>query len=57
MPDLPTSEGLLLLPHIQIQNANAISSSLTWGFPSNIRRKKTPSVEDSKYRRRYIAGI
>ena len=34
MPDLPTSEGLLLLPHIQIQNANAISSSLTWGFPS-----------------------
>lgn len=34
MSNLPVSEGLLLLPRIQVQNANAISSSLTWGFPS-----------------------
>lgn len=26
--------GLLLLPHLCVQNANAISSPLTWGFPS-----------------------
>ncbi|MBQ0959802.1 type I-F CRISPR-associated protein Csy2 [Ideonella sp. 4Y11] len=26
--------GLLLLPHIRVQNANAISSPLTWGFPA-----------------------
>lgn len=28
------SEGLLILPHLRIQNANAISSPLTHGFPS-----------------------
>lgn len=26
--------GLLILPHIKVQNANAISGPLTWGFPS-----------------------
>lgn len=26
--------ALLLLPHLQVQNANAISSPMTWGFPS-----------------------
>jgi len=25
--------GLLLLPHLQVQNANAISGPLSWGFP------------------------
>lgn len=28
------TDGLLVLPHLRIQNANAISSPLTWGFPS-----------------------
>jgi CRISPR-associated protein Csy2 len=28
------TDGLLILPHLRIQNANAISSPLTWGFPS-----------------------
>ncbi len=27
-------DGLLVLPRLRIQNANAISSPLTWGFPS-----------------------
>ncbi|MDX2053250.1 MAG: type I-F CRISPR-associated protein Csy2 [Polyangiaceae bacterium] len=27
-------EALLLLPHLLVQNANAIASPLTWGFPS-----------------------
>lgn len=31
---LPQSSGLLILPHLRIQNANAISSPLTHGFPS-----------------------
>lgn len=26
--------ALLLLPHLRVQNANAISSPLTWGFPA-----------------------
>jgi CRISPR-associated protein Csy2 len=26
-------DGLILLPHLQVENANAISSPLTWGFP------------------------
>lgn len=26
--------GLLILPRLQIQNANAISGPLTWGFPT-----------------------
>ena len=31
----PTLErALLLVPHLQVQNANAISSPMTWGFPS-----------------------
>ena len=29
-----TPEALLILPRLRIQNANAISSPLTWGFPS-----------------------
>lgn len=31
---LPESQGLLVQPHLRIQNANAISSPLTHGFPS-----------------------
>lgn len=31
---LTSQHGLLLLPHVQIQNANAISSPLTHGFPA-----------------------
>lgn len=35
MPDhTPYASALLVLPHLRIQNANAISSPLTWGFPS-----------------------
>lgn len=34
MSTLPESAGLLILPHLRIQNANAISSPLTHGFPS-----------------------
>lgn len=30
----PTLRGLLVLPWLRVQNANAISSPLTWGFPS-----------------------
>ena len=29
-----SAQALLVLPHIRIQNANAISSPLTWGFPA-----------------------
>ena len=34
--DLPATfeSALLLVPHLQVQNANAISSPMTWGFPS-----------------------
>lgn len=28
------SDHLLILPHLRVQNANAISSPLTWGFPA-----------------------
>jgi len=34
MSTLPSSPALLVLPHLRIQNANAISSPLTHGFPS-----------------------
>lgn len=34
MTALPESSGLLALPRLRIQNANAISSPLTHGFPS-----------------------
>lgn len=34
MSELPPSNGLLILPHVRVQNANAISSPLTWGFPA-----------------------
>lgn len=34
MSELPASNGLLILPHVRVQNANAISSPLTWGFPA-----------------------
>lgn len=27
-------ESLLVLPHLRLQNANAISSPMTWGFPA-----------------------
>lgn len=34
MPELPRIDGLLIVPRLRIQNANAISSPMTWGFPS-----------------------
>ena len=34
MSSLPFCQGLLLLPHIRVQNANTFSSFITWGFPS-----------------------
>lgn len=34
MNELPDFNGLLVLPHLRVQNANAISSPLTWGFPA-----------------------
>lgn len=34
MNELPVSNGLLIIPHLRVQNANAISSPLTWGFPA-----------------------
>ncbi|MFU2489897.1 type I-F CRISPR-associated protein Csy2 [Thauera sp. WH-1] len=34
MNTLPHSDGLLILPRLRVQNANAISSPLTHGFPS-----------------------
>jgi len=30
----PQHRAVLLLPHLRVQNANAISSPLTWGFPA-----------------------
>jgi len=32
--ELPPFNHLLVLPRLRVQNANAISSPLTWGFPS-----------------------
>lgn len=32
--DVPQHPALLLLPRIRVQNANAISSPMTWGFPA-----------------------
>lgn len=32
--ELPQHAALLVLPRLRVQNANAISSPLTWGFPS-----------------------
>ena len=34
MSECPHSDGLLVLPRLRIQNANAISAPMTWGFPS-----------------------
>jgi len=34
MSALPSHRGYLLLPHICVQNANAITSPHTWGFPA-----------------------
>lgn len=34
MSNCPAFQHLLVLPHLQVQNANAISSPLTHGFPS-----------------------
>lgn len=34
MSECPKSTGLLILPRLRIQNANAISAPMTWGFPS-----------------------
>lgn len=31
---LPSEPAMLLLPRLRVQNANAISSPLTWGFPA-----------------------
>lgn len=32
--DVNFQEGVLVLPRLRVQNANAISSPMTWGFPS-----------------------
>jgi CRISPR-associated protein Csy2 len=34
MSEAPAIDALLVLPRLRIQSANAISSPLTWGFPS-----------------------
>lgn len=34
MNRLPDFSGFLVIPHLRVQNANAISAPLTWGFPS-----------------------
>ena len=34
MPDIPYFNSFLVIPRVRVQNANAISSPLTWGFPS-----------------------
>jgi len=34
MSEIPEFSGLLVIPRLGIQNANAISSPMTWGFPS-----------------------
>jgi len=34
MADCPSFDHLLIVPHVRVQNANAISSPLTHGFPS-----------------------
>lgn len=34
MAECPHFSGLLVLPRLRVQNANAIASSMTWGFPS-----------------------
>ncbi|MBK1646692.1 type I-F CRISPR-associated protein Csy2 [Thiocapsa imhoffii] len=31
---MPKHRAVLVLPHIHVQNANAISSPMTWGFPA-----------------------
>ena len=33
-PNTPQHNAVLVLPHIRVQNANAISSPMTWGFPA-----------------------
>ena len=33
-PPVPAHCGVLVLPHIRVQNASAISSPMTWGFPA-----------------------
>jgi CRISPR-associated protein Csy2 len=32
--EAPPSRALLILPHVRVQNANTISSPMTWGFPA-----------------------
>lgn len=32
--ETPSNKALLVLPRLRVQNANAISSPMTWGFPS-----------------------
>ena len=34
MSEFPKIDGLLVLPRLRVQNANAISAPMTWGFPS-----------------------
>lgn len=34
MPEIPDPSHLLVLPRLRVQNANAVSSPMTWGFPS-----------------------
>ncbi|MQY51287.1 type I-F CRISPR-associated protein Csy2 [Rhodocyclus gracilis] len=32
--NVPQNPAVLVVPHLRVQNANAISSPMTWGFPS-----------------------
>jgi CRISPR-associated protein Csy2 len=32
--DKPEHWALLVVPRVRVQNANAISSPMTWGFPA-----------------------
>lgn len=34
MTEQPSSKALLVLPRLRVQNANVISSPMTWGFPA-----------------------
>lgn len=59
--------GLLVLPRLQVQNANAISGPLTWGFPSPTafigfvhaleRRLSSSSLDDSEALQSGLGGV
>jgi len=59
--------GLLLLPRLQVQNANAISGPLTWGFPAPTaftgfvhaleRRLRDRPRDDAAYLEQGLGGV